>query len=318
MTAALAAAGLAWACSSGEAPGSRSLHELERMAFVPAGVVELTFLAAPDNRWVFEQPLLFDRYELTRADWLHHTGDAPGAKDTQWSSSDASWDAEHASWPAYMNQEEARELCTLRGMRLPTAREWLYAAMGPLAHKHPWGSDQESVANTMDLGLQRPAPVGTFESGQSPFGLYDAVGNVWEWVSDRVPGYGEGPGEAMGAGGSQEFVSALGGSWLSSKTVLYERQVEPDGAWMEYLALTLDVRHRAPAVGMRSCAEAGDWLREHASRLARGEDAEGRLEALGKRWARTQPSARAFLHELAQAEPEQRALAWLSRGAGPP
>ena len=183
--------------SEGRVPGR--LHELERMAFVPAGFIELGFLAPPENRWVVPEPLLFDRFEATREDWIRSFGEPSGEE--RWSSPQARWTAETGTWPAFMSQREAQEYASLRGMRLPSAHEWLFAAMGPVSSKHPWGlRPQQSVANTLELGLRRPAPVGSFE-------LDDEIARLDEdgaWIRRE-----EGEGAQESAGGPQPWLPIL-------------------------------------------------------------------------------------------------------------
>jgi formylglycine-generating enzyme len=117
----------------------------------------------------------------------------------------------HVSW------RDASAFATWAGGRLPREAEWEYAARGGLAGKRfPWGDELEQdgrhrcnvwqgVFPTVDTaadGFAGTAPVDAYEP--NGFGLYNVVGNVWEWCQDRFDGRagGAGPGPRSQRGGS--------------------------------------------------------------------------------------------------------------------
>ena len=91
------------------------------------------------------------------------------------------------TWPVYVTQLQASQYAAWRGAKLPTEAQYHRAAFGTPSGEErafPWGDESPtSKHGNFDFRRYDPEPVGTVEAGKSAWGIYDLVGNGWEWTS---------------------------------------------------------------------------------------------------------------------------------------
>ena len=91
--------------------------------------------------------------------------------------------------------QDANSYCDklIKNGRLPTEAEWEAAARGPSNRNTPWDNDATGVhANIRSTTAPGPVPVGSYNIGKTPEGVYDLIGNVWEWTSSPWGAYPNG------------------------------------------------------------------------------------------------------------------------------
>jgi formylglycine-generating enzyme required for sulfatase activity len=108
---------------------------------------------------------------------------------------------------------QAVAYCSAQGKRLPTEDEWEWAATGARATKFPWGNE-EPTGQLCWRRLDNRAgtcAVGSFPAGNTPQGVRDLSGNVWEWTSSANGGDRIFHGGAWGRSAAEEFTAGARG-----------------------------------------------------------------------------------------------------------
>ncbi|BBE72555.1 formylglycine-generating enzyme family protein [Oharaeibacter diazotrophicus] len=195
--------------------------DLPEEMLVPGSMV-FTMPTSPETRirpgswWVY----------TPGADWRHPTG--PGS----------TIDGADNRPVVHVALADARAYAAWLGRDLPTEAEWEYAARGGLVGKrYAWGDvavpDGEHRANAWQGvfpvydeaadGAHGLAAVGCYRP--NPFGLFDMIGNVWEWTvdpwtADHVDPAPDTTGPVLAGEAAAPFATAVikGGSWLCSDT----------------------------------------------------------------------------------------------------
>ncbi len=94
-----------------------------------------------------------------------------------------------ANWYDAVEYCEWLSRATGRSFRLPTEAEWEYVAGGSKRWRYPWGNrfDVSRIAHTRKRGVL--VRVDSHPTGSSFLGVFDLIGNVWEWTGDWFARY---------------------------------------------------------------------------------------------------------------------------------
>lgn len=153
----------------------------DEMVFIPAGKFMMGSKdGEPDEQPVHEvevKSFYIDVHEVTNGDYKRFADATGFSLPLFWKP-----DLDKPDEPVVgVTWHAAKAYAAWAGKRLPTEAEWEYAARGGKGSgKYPWGEALDAAfANVQSFGL---LPVKSLKP--NGYGLYDMIGNVWEWCSD--------------------------------------------------------------------------------------------------------------------------------------
>jgi len=215
------------------------------LALVPAGEFTMGSTMADDEKpvhRVYLDAFYMDKYHVTVGQYAKYLEATDKEAPPEW---DIMNQPHHQKRPVVnVSWYDAVTYCKWAGKRLPTEAEWEKAARGTDGRLYPWGNEaptrlhanfgKKKWANHMAL-----VPVGMFELGKSPYGIYDMAGNAWEWVNDWYDHdyYKKSPAKNPQGPKTGKSKVVRGGNWLYVQEFLrssFRYNAEPSGRQFGY------------------------------------------------------------------------------------
>ena len=149
-----------------------------------------TFEAESPQHQVYLDAYEISRYEITNAQYraFIEATDRPTPRghnsEETWADETLNGDTQPVVGVTWFDAQAFAEWI---GGSLPTEAQWERAARGTEARIYPWGDTPPKARQHANFARRynRPMPVGQFPKGESPNGIADLAGNVWEWCLDE-------------------------------------------------------------------------------------------------------------------------------------
>jgi formylglycine-generating enzyme len=197
--------------AAGPLPGDKRINPRDGLTYVWTGKGQFTMgcseadgtgctdLEKPAHRVTISRGVWIGQTEVTQKAYKMVRGENPSRFEGD------GLPVENLMW------EEAAGYCKAIGGRLPTEAEWEFAARGGAKQDTDY-KDPIAVAWFAGNSGGRPHEVGQKEP--NPLGLYDTLGNVWEWVSDWfAPAYMSGDQRNPRGPRKTSYRTIRGGAW---------------------------------------------------------------------------------------------------------
>lgn len=222
----------------------------------------------PQHRIHIKAAFALGRFDVTRAQFAFFASEAHLRRDAKCDWSDpklhgvsiqqrdnepvvcVTWD-EADAYAAWLSAKTGQRY------RLPSEAEWEYAARAGTEGARPWGDaplrehanfGEDACCGPVASGADKwlyTSPVGSFPP--NPFGLYDMLGNVWQWTDDCAGTYAPAPADSSAVQtGDCSRRMLRGGAWFQGADSVRSAARAND-----------DHRFRAPDIGFRIARDTG-------------------------------------------------------------